>query len=513
MSESYCEVLLINPSSQKNSGGRGEFSIPPMGLGYIASYLQQHNVSVDIVDCDAEGIFVNYFSLLTQQEETLKTKIEPYSSKPPRVVGIGPCTTPFLTNSLALARSVKEYLPASFVILGGPHVSIMPPVMAKRMLSELPYIDAVCVNEGEITTLELVQALRSIGHAEGVAGIVIRKNGDFSYIPRKLLTSTELDSLPYPNRELIVVHSDKYRLAIRRNFVRITSNQSLLQKYGKNPTFTPIFSSRGCPYSCTFCCSLPTRRLRRAESVVQEMRECVDKHDIHCFVFYDDLFTTSSQKEIERVRRICQHLLSTGIEVFWEAELRADVVVRLGKDILSLMNRAGCCTINIGIEKATDLALDELNKQLTIKDITGAIALLRDAGDFVINGTFIFGGQNETRDDIGEIIDFSKCLGIDYAAYYPLEIHPGTRVFDNAKKNGLVDDILVPYIQEHRNYPLFVNQNLSEDDLLEFQCKAYREFYMNGGKMGALIDKVGSVYTVYEQYKHFFEHAFMVGIR
>lgn len=513
LSGSSYDVLLINPSSQKDTGGRGKFFIPPMGLGYITSYLQQQGMSAVILDCDAEGIFVDYFSPSNSQEINFEKKIEPYKSKPPIVVGIGPCTTPFLNNCLAIARSIKKHLPKSFLVLGGPHVSVMPPVMAERMLSEFQYIDGVCVNEGEVTSYELIQALRSKGHAQDVAGIVTRTQRGFSYVPRKLLTSTQLDSLPFPSRELILNHSDKYRLAIRRSFARIASNQRLLQKYGKNPLFTPIFSSRGCPYNCTFCCSLHTRRVRAAENVVQEMEECVKHYNIHCFVFYDDLFTTSSPREIKRVEAICGLLLSRNFEVYWEVELRADVIVRLGKELLSLMSKAGCCTVNIGIEKATDPALAELNKQLTIEHVREAIALLKDSGDFVINGTFILGGPSESKEDIGRIIEFSKCLGIDYAAYYPLEIHPGTVVFQEAKKNGLVDDILTPYLQKDRNYPLFVNPRLSEGDLIKLQCEAYQEFYMNASKIKALINKVGSVYTVHEQYKHFFEHAFIEGVR
>lgn len=513
LSETNYEVLLINPPSQKDHGGRGEFFIPPMGLGYIASYLKQHDVSVDLIDCDAESLFVDYFSPESSQEKNFKEKMASYGPKPPRVIGVGPCTTPFLANSLAVAQAVKRYFPTSFLILGGPHVSTTPPEMAKRMLSIFSYIDGICINEGEVTCWDLVQALRGHACADGVLGLVVRTRNGFSYQPRDLLTSDDLSELPFPNRTLILMHSDKYRLAVRRSFAQITSNQSLLQKYGKNPAFTPIFSSRGCPYGCTFCCSMPTRRTRTPESLVGELKECINRYQIHCFVFYDDLFTTSSPLEIERVRNICNLILSANLEVFWEVELRANVIVSLGRDLLALMNKAGCCTVSIGIEKATDSALEDLSKQLTIRDIRDAIALLRDSGGFIINGTFILGGPTETEDDIQAIIEFSRSLDIDYAAYYPLEIHPGTKVFDKAKSIGLIEDILTPYIEQGRSYPLFINPRLSEDNLKRLQCKAYQDFYMDGRKIESLVSRLGSVYTVYEQYKHFFEHAFIQGIR
>jgi radical SAM superfamily enzyme YgiQ (UPF0313 family) len=485
-----------------------------MGLGYIASYLKHQGISVDILDCDAEGVFIDFFSPSNSQEVDFEERIKPYKNRPPLMVGIGPCTTPFMVNCLAIARLIKKILPTSFLIIGGPHVSITPPVMATRMLTEFEYIDGICINEGELTTYELQQELSSKGFVKNVTGLVTRmSSGGFSYEKRKLSSSNVLNGLPYPNRDLIVNNPDKYKQAIRRSFAKINKNQQLQQKYGKNPLFTPIFSSRGCPYSCSFCCSLNTRRIRTAENVVQEMVDCVNLYNIHCFIFYDDLFTTSSPVEIDRVRTICNKLLKLDIEVFWEVELRADVIVRLGKEILTLMYEAGCCTVNMGIEKASDDALSIIDKKLSIIEIKEAISLLNDSGNFVINGTFILGGPRETKDDIDKLIEFSKHLGIDYAAYYPLEIHPGTKVFKEAQNNGLVNDMLSPYVQRNRNYPVFTNSMLSGDDLTKLQCKAYQEFYMNTDKIKALINKVGSVYDVYEQYKHFFEHAFVEGTR
>ena len=198
--------------------------------------------------------------------------------------------------------------------------------------------------------------------------------------------------------------------------------------------------------------------------------------------------------------------------MFWQVELRADVICGLGKDSLSLMNASGCGVVNIGIEKATNIALQRLNKELTVEDILKAIKLLRESGDFIINGTFIFGGPGETKDDILNIISFSKTLDIDYAAFYPLEIHPGTKLFSKAREEGLIDDISSPYVTSFENYPLFVNENLSKDNLLELQCKAYKEFYLNARKIESLASKI-PISIVYEQYEHFFQHAFIKGIR
>lgn len=504
------DVLLVNPPSKKGDGGRGEFFTPPMGLAYIASHLKKNHITVDIIDCNPDDLFLDYFIPKKSDKRKFDEKFSPYLE--PLIVGIGPCTTPYLTNTLAIAKYARTRFKNCTILLGGPHGSLSPPNMAIRLLKEFNFIDAVVVNEGEQTVLELIQRLRKGIPISNVKGLVSKGPNGFFYCERPLMDGKALDSLPFPDRDFTQKYLRKYRLALRRNFLQILSNKRLLSKYGKFPPFAVLFSSRGCPHHCNFCCSLSKRRLRSAESVVREINSCLKEYDIHCFVFYDDLFTTASKREIERIRRICQQLLKEKLEVFWQVELRADVICGLGKDVLSLMNSSGCGVVNIGIEKATNIALQRLNKKLTVDQILKAIELLRKSGDFIINGTFILGGPNETKNDILDIIYFSKTLGIDYAAYYPLEIHPGTKLFSKAREEGLIDDIFTPYVASFDNYPLFVNENLSKDNLLELQCKAYKEFYLNARKIENLASKI-PISIVYEQYEHFFQHAFIKGIR
>ena len=206
-------------------------------------------------------------------------------------------------------------------------------------------------------------------------------------------------------------YSDKYKLAVRRNFFKILSSRALTERYGKNPKFGVVFSSRGCPYRCIFCCSDTRRRVRSPENVVGEAEFCVKEFQTHCLVFYDDLFTTSAPTEIERIIRMCELIKGRALDVFWEVELRADVVRKLGSKVLGLMNEVGCCTINMGLEKGNDKGLSWLRKDLTTNDIRSAVELLRASGDFVINGTFILGGAMESEWDILDTISFSRDIG------------------------------------------------------------------------------------------------------
>ena len=143
------DVLLINPPSFRGKQGRGSFFTPPMGLAYLASNLQKNAITVEIIDCNSERLYLDYPLPSKYQQRKLESRLSLYTS--PVLVGIGPVTTPFLRNSISLAETAKKILHNSFLVLGGPHCSLEEPEMAFRMITRFAFIDAICINEGEVS--------------------------------------------------------------------------------------------------------------------------------------------------------------------------------------------------------------------------------------------------------------------------------------------------------------------------------------------------------------------------
>jgi radical SAM superfamily enzyme YgiQ (UPF0313 family) len=498
-------VLLINPPASRGRSGRGAFFIPPMGLAYIAAVLLDKGIPVQILDSDPEGVYIDFHhpskSAILQFRRKLK-KLDFW----PSIIGIGPCTTPFIDNSLALSIQAKDLFPDSLIVLGGPHVSVDAPKMAERMLQEFQDIGAIVVGEGERSMLVLFEAVRDGRPLSTVEGVVSRTASGIAYRYRKPMTGAQLERLPFPARNLLVNYSRKYRIAIRRTFSGVLSG-SEKGNIG-SPPFAVMFSSRGCPHKCAFCCSRKERSVRSARSVVQEMEKCIELYGIKSFIFYDDLFTTAARRELDRVLDISNKIIKKQLKVFWEIELRADVICSIPENVLHKMWEAGCCTINIGVEKGTESGLDFVRKGETLADFREAVKRLRAAGDFMINGTFMFGGKSETTADVMATICFAKELGLDYGSFYLLEIHPGTEVFKSAREEGLIDDILKPYLDSQAEYPVFISNELDFAALRELQKKAYQIFYINPEKLQSLHDKLGTLDVLVGQYCHIFEHCF-----
>ena len=174
------------------------------------------------------------------------------------------------------------------VIIGGSHVTFM----AEEALG---HADFVARGEGgEQTMLEIVDALEGRKQVADVAGISFRRNGETVHT-RLHERCADLDTLPFPDLTLIEGHE------------RLVN--------------TPIMTSWGCPFDCTFCSVTAMfgkkYRFRSAESVIAEIKE---KNPSKIF-FYDDNMAANRK----RLKRLLRMMIDEGIEVRWGAQVRTDV--------------------------------------------------------------------------------------------------------------------------------------------------------------------------------------------
>jgi radical SAM superfamily enzyme YgiQ (UPF0313 family) len=241
-----------------------------------------------------------------------------------------------------------------------------------------------------------------------------------------------------------------------------------LDRYGSRNSRFPfgvIVGSRGCPYRCSFCCSPGPRRFHSVRYVFAQIIELNNRYGICSFVFFDALFTTSSPSEQKRVEELCKMILCCGLDIRYIVEMRADVILELPERLLALMIRSGCAEFNLGLEKGSDKMLQKITKDITVKDHFAAIEKLRRVAGKVkkeikVNGTFILGGPGETKKDVRDSIIHSLALNLDEVTIYPLEIYPGTQIYREALKEGILQPGLSPYL-DAREYPVYATENLS----------------------------------------------------
>ena len=439
------KILLINPPRFNEIIGNNPSIIeeergynPPLGLLYIASYIQKHTEhEISIIDSQVERLDYN----------SLKLKIE---SEKPDLVGITAMTMT-LVDVIKTTGIVKQVDDTIKIVLGGPHVNLFPNETIK-----IGSVDYLVLGEGEEVFNDLVAAIDSNSEMEKISGIVFKNNGHVvSTGPRSHIKN--LDDLPFPARHLVPY--EKYN--------------SLLFK---GRVVTTIFTSRGCPFRCSFC-DRPhlgkVFRSRSAQNVVDEMEACVQL-GIHEFLFYDDTFTVNKQRVID----ICNEIVKRRLNVSWDIRARVDTV---DEEIIIHLKKAGCQGIHYGIEAGTEKVLKILNKGITINQARGIFNLTRKY-KIPILAYFMIGNPQETLDDIHTTFKVMKSLKPDYMHMTILTPFPGTKIYYDGLAEGIIKkDYWKEFAANPRSdfVPPHWDELFSRDELNDLLVRGYRSFYLN----------------------------------
>ena len=235
----------------------------PLGILYISAYLEQHGIDNEVFDTT--------FSTKEKSRNYLQ-------QQRPAIIGIYANLMTKL-NVLQSVRFIRETLPDSKIILGGPDVRYN----AKNYLEA--GADFIVLGEGEATMLELVQTIyahsgKSLSREtlDKIRSIAFLQEGDVIETPERDKIK-DLDQLPIPNRKKIDLH---LYLDAWKKF------------HGSNAI--SVSTMRGCPYTCKWCSravyGLNYRR-RSPEKVVQELEQIKNTYNPDALWFVDDVFTIS----------------------------------------------------------------------------------------------------------------------------------------------------------------------------------------------------------------------------
>jgi radical SAM superfamily enzyme YgiQ (UPF0313 family) len=436
------KILLINPPcDQLLVGNNPEFLDehrgynPPLGLLYLAAaVVEDGRHEVTVLDSLVE-------------EMTYKDIGKAITDIQPDVAGI--TTLSFtLLDVVKTVKLIKELCPNTKIVLGGPHVYLYP-----KETIELDGVDYLIVGEGENTFVKFLEFLEGNCDLPSVPGLVYMDQGKL--IKNEPGTIAEIDNIAFPSRQLVPYQ--KYN--------------SLL--FARNPV-TTMFTSRGCPYQCTFC-DRPHLgkkfRAHSAEYVLREMENCIQL-GIKDFIIYDDTFTVNR----DRIVAICRGILQRKWDVAWDVRTRLDTV---DEELLKLMKKARCQGIHYGIEAGTEKVLKVLNKGITLDLAAKVFGITRKVGIKIL-AYFMIGCPTETREDIAETFRMAKKLNPDFIHLTIFSPFPGTQIYFDGLKNGIIPkDIWGEFARNPT--PDFVpphwNEFFSRKELEKILIEGYQDFY------------------------------------
>ncbi|HEU4712560.1 MAG TPA: radical SAM protein [Pyrinomonadaceae bacterium] len=436
-------VLLVNPPYFEHVFGRSVIrgAVSPgtivMSLATVAPAVRQAGQTVRLLDLNLEP----------QPEARFIAELQQFR---PRYLGFT-FTTSIFHIAKHYAAMTRRLAPEATLICGGHHASLMP----QDVLRDSEF-DVVVRGEGDFTLAEIVSGKP----LHEIQGITFKEDGVVhSTSPRPLIA--DLDSIPFPALDLY--EAPRYchpRFMARRNPVAYME------------------TSRGCYGACNFCNARRTKLRRKSvDRVLEEMKFILSLgfNEIH---LADDLFTA----DLKRVKEICRKIIQQRLDISWypRAGVRVDHV---DKELFELMKRAGVWSVPFGIESGNEQILKRIGKNTTLPQIREAVRLARAAG-LTTEGYFMIGHPDETIDTIKQTISFSQSLGLDYAKFTINTPLPGTPLFDEWDRAGVIKT--KDWSKYNFHTPpkeLYDHPNLDWTEIDEYYRKAMRSFYFRPSYM------------------------------
>lgn len=363
------KVLLLMPTYYADAQKTEVYRlVPPLGLGYIASSIREFGCEVKIFD-------------VMGRDSEITSVIENYS---PDLIGVSCMTTfyPEFAKTVNYIRNEVKY--DGLLLAGGPHITIEP----EKTLKQLP-LNACVVGEGEKTMQDIIKA----NDLSSVKGLYTRR-GFTGY--REPIEN--LDEIPFPAYDLFD-----------------------LERY--NDVTTPMISSRGCPYDCAFCSSKHQWgrkvRFRDPENVVREIEFLKQKHGRKEFIFFDDTFVINKG----RIRKFADLISNENIS--FSCNGRIDL---MSDELLSNLRRAKCNLIYYGIESGVQRICDNINKAISIKQVSDVVRRTVDFG-FHCHLYFMLSLPGENLDDMKQTLKLAEEMHYKYNCsieFQLMRIYPGT---------------------------------------------------------------------------------------
>lgn len=355
--------------------------------------------------------------------------------KDAHLIGLSLMTCHF-DNAVHVTRFLRARTPAP-IIWGGIHPTVRPEEC-------LRYADMVCIGEGEISTGLLAGEMAGGKAWESLAipGILTRHGaGRDAIVPGPIFE--DLNLLPMPDYDL----KNHYLL----HGGNLTPMDGARLSQGLSHSYGAMFS-RGCPYSCTYCCNNALRTLyqrklpvrwRNVENRIAELEMAFRiMPDLRVVGFADDAF-------LAQPREMLESFFSQYKEKIRRPFMLLTTPRSVAEETIELLMDAGLYHIGIGIQSGSERVFKKIYaRPETVKNVIAASRSIKRASrkkgkPVLTRYDVILDNPWETEEDIAETIRLCGQLDKPFnLATFSLTLYPGTQLYDRARAEGLIVDDL-----------------------------------------------------------------------
>lgn len=405
------------------------------------------------------------FTINQQKDQILKGI---YEAKPDLL-----CFSCYIWNlsyAEEIIEDIKKILPKVTIWAGGPEVSYDAPKFLKRH----PEVDGIMCAEGEKTLTELI-SYYEIGKSQGksldgINGIVYQENKTIHQTPLRDIMN--MDDLVFPYEDL------------------------------KDFEHKIIYyeSSRGCPFSCSYCLSSIDKKLRfRSFSLVEKELEFFLAHKVPQVKFVDRTFNCKKSHAMAIWTYIKEH--DNGITNF-HFEVAADL---LTEDEIALIQtmRPGLIQLEIGVQSTNEKTLVEIHRKTDFEEITRKVKAVQKGENVHQHLDLIAGLPYENYESFGRSFNDVYALKPEQLQLGFLKVLKGSYMAEAAEGYGCVHKAKPPY-------EVLGTRWLSYEEILKLKgVEEMVEVYYNSGQFQKTIRAMEhlfeTAFSMYEELADFYE--------
>lgn len=397
-----------------------DYTLPVLGMAYIATYAAQAGFNVGVLDAEAHGLGVEH-------------TVDAVKAARPRWVGMN-LLAPTYELSARIAAGLAD---ETMLMVGGHQAKAMP----QRILADprMRGLHALVLGEGETRVAALLDDHRRRVELPGVMWRDRLLGTQAAGIPRQGTAAAHLapgiDDLPFVSRRFLAQDPR------RAEDGRIEAN---------------IVGSRGCPYDCGFCGAAVSAnpdvkiRTRDPENIVAELETLHAEHGATAFRFVDDLFLGAARVIRPAMETFAAHRI--GERFVWDATGRINVLNRAEDAMLDALVANGLREVALGIESGSDRVLTSMDKRITAAMTEDVARRLMERG-INVKGYFILGYPGEQQQDLGATVRHLHNLwtiadhspGNFRASVFEFRPYPGTPVWQQLVDTGHDPDAMLAY--------------------------------------------------------------------
>ncbi len=426
----------------------------PIGLVYIAPIAEERGHHVEILDLALEA---DPHPILVRKLEERKWDLAGLS-----------CMTPEFEGAEIAARRIKEFDPALPIIFGGQHPTIVP----EHAVSQ-DFCDFVCIGEGEETFGHFLDVWSSHGDLAQVPGLAYKDQEGLPLRNGPRPPIEDVDGIPIPAYHLLEM--DRYAEADSARYTPIYKRA------------TQIFTSRGCPWHCTYCHDLFGKRFRARspENVLKEMKLLYETYRIQEFMVEDDIFNF----DMDRAKKICDLIVESGMKVALQFGngIRLE---RMDEELVRKLAAAGTHHVSIAIESASPRIQSLSRKNLKLHMVKDVVGWTRRYGINTL-GFFMIGFPGETVEEINMTIRFACATELDEALFSIVIPYAGTEIRSQVIRMGMYDE--QAEVDNLRGVIRIETPDFDFKTLKRLQRKAYMMFFLTRFRFLKMLPKLFSL--------------------